>query len=180
MVDRSPGTETAPIAPNCRDKSDIKALRDVRWRSRRSGFSPLTTASSASRRSAPRPARTAMTSIVSAISARGTVTTASWISCSSRRSAPSAEPAWIVPMPPGCPVPQAFRRSSASAPRTSPIGMRSGRNRSEDRTSSDSEATPSLVRSATRFGRAALQFARVLDQHHSIGRRARPRRAAHW
>ena len=27
-----------------------------------------------------------------------------------------------VPIPPGCPVPQAFRRSSASAPRTSPIG----------------------------------------------------------
>ena len=93
-------------------------------------------------------------SMVSAISARGTVTTASWMSCSSRRSAPSAVPAWMVPMPPGCPVPQAFNRSSASAPRTSPIGMRSGRSRSDERTRSDSEATPSLVRSATRFGAA--------------------------
>ena len=93
-----------------------------------------------------------MTLMVSAISARGTVTTASWISCSSRRSAPSAVPAWMVPMPPGWPVPQALSRSSASAPRTSPIGMRSGRRRSEERTRSDSEATPSLVRSATRFG----------------------------
>lgn len=47
---------------------------------------------------------------------------------------------------------QALSRSSASAPRTSPIGMRSGRRRREDRTRSDSEITPSLVRSATRFG----------------------------
>ena len=95
-----------------------------------------------------------MRSMVSAISARGTVTTASWMSCSRRRSAPIAEPAWSVPTPPGWPVPQAFRRSSASAPRTSPIGMRSGRSRSEERTRSDSEAAPSLVRSATRFGAA--------------------------
>src|ERR1700722_1526552 len=63
--------------------------------------SPVTRASSARRRSAPRPERTAMTSMVSAISARGTVTTASWISCSSRRTAPSAVPAWMVPIPPG-------------------------------------------------------------------------------
>ena len=65
-----------------------------------------------------------------------------------------AEPAWMVPMPPGWPVPQAFKRSSASAPRTSPIGMRSGRSRSDERTRSESDATPSLVRSATRFGAA--------------------------
>ena len=57
-------------------------------------------------------------------------------------------------MPPGCPVPQAFSRSSASRPRTSPIGMRSGRSRSEERTRSVSDATPSLVRIATRFGAA--------------------------
>ena len=75
----------------------------------------------------------------------------------------------MVPTPPGCPVPQAFSRSSASAPRTSPIGMRSGRNRSEERTRSESEATPSLVRSATRFGRLALELAGVLDQHDAIG-----------
>jgi len=101
---------------------------------------------------APRPDSTATRSIVSAINARGTVTTASWISCSIRRSAPIAEPEWIVPMPPGWPVPQAFSRSSASAPRTSPIGMRSGRRRNDERTRSDNEATPSLVRMATRFG----------------------------
>ena len=58
----------------------------------------------------------------------------------------------MVPMPPGWPVPQAFKRSSASAPRTSPMGMRSGRRRSEERTRSESEATPSLVRRATRLG----------------------------
>ena len=60
----------------------------------------------------------------------------------------------MVPTPPGWPVPQALRRSSASAPRTSPIGMRSGRRRSDERTRSESETTPSLVRSATRFGAA--------------------------
>jgi hypothetical protein len=84
----------------------------------------------------------------------GTVTTASCTSCSSRRSAPSAVLAWMVPTPPGWPVPQALSRSSASLPRTSPIGMRSGRRRSDDFTRSESEATPSLVRSATRFGAA--------------------------
>jgi hypothetical protein len=46
--------------------------------------------------------------------------------------------------------------------------MRSGRRRSEERTRSESEATPSLVRIATRFGRAALQLARVLDQNHAV------------
>jgi hypothetical protein len=82
------------------------------------------------------------------------VTTTSWMSCSRRRSAPMADPAWRVPTPPGCPVAHAFRRSSASAPRTSPIGMRSGRRRREERTRSESEAAPSLVRSATRLGAA--------------------------
>ncbi|SED44705.1 hypothetical protein SAMN05519105_4016 [Rhodobacter sp. 24-YEA-8] len=54
----------------------------------------------------------------------------------------------------GWPVPQALRRSSASAPRTSPIGMRSGRRCSDERTRSDRVATPSLVRIATRLGAA--------------------------
>ena len=106
--------------------------------------------------------------MVSPIKARGTVTTASWISCSSRRRAPMAEPACRVPTPPGCPVPQAFRRSNASAPRTSPMGIRSGRRRRAERTRSDSDAAPSLVRSATRLGRGALEFAGVLDQHHPV------------
>ncbi len=92
--------------------------------------------------------------IVSAISARGTVTTASCTSCSSRRKAPSAEPAWMVPIPPGCPVPHALRRSRASAPRTSPIGMRSGRSRRDERTRSES---------------FALKLARVLDQYDAVG-----------
>jgi len=47
---------------------------------------------------------------------------------------------------------QAFKRSRASGPRTSPIGMRSGRKRSDERTRSESDATLSLVRSATRLG----------------------------
>ena len=62
-----------------------------------------------------------MTSMVSAIRARGTVTTvttASWISCSSRRSAPSAEPrgvqgpdaAWMA----GAPGLQQVQRLSAA------------------------------------------------------------------
>jgi hypothetical protein len=88
------------------------------------------------------------------MSGRGTVTTASWMSCSSRRSAPIVEPACDVPTPPGWPAPQAFKRSSASGPRTSPIGMRSGRRRNAERTKSESEAAPSLVRKATRFGAA--------------------------
>jgi len=54
-------------------------------------------------------------------------------------------PTWMT-------VPQAFRRSSASGPRTSPIGMRSGRRRKEERTRSESDTTPSFVRRATRFG----------------------------
>lgn len=37
--------------------------------------------------------------------ARGTVMTASFMSCTRRRSAPLALPAWIVPTPPGWPVP---------------------------------------------------------------------------
>nr|WP_298808567.1 helix-turn-helix transcriptional regulator [uncultured Gordonia sp.] len=71
-----------------------------------------------------------------------------------RGSPPGPLSPWPVETPPGWPVPQALRRSSASAPRTSPTGMRSGRRRSDERTRSESEATPSLVRSATRFGAA--------------------------
>ena len=46
--------------------------------------------------------------------------------------------------------------------------MRSGRNLSDDFTRSDSEATPSLVRSATRLGAEALQLAGILDQDDAI------------
>lgn len=72
--------------------------------------------------------------------ARGTVTTAYWMSCSIRRRAPMALPAWMVPMPSGSPVTHAFRRSRASAPRTSRPGCgrgaseaMSGRNRTATR-----------------------------------------------
>jgi hypothetical protein len=106
--------------------------------------------------------------MVSAISARGTVTTASWMSCSMRRSAPSAVPAWIVPMPPGWPVPQALRRSSASAPRTSPIGMRSGAGAA--RSGRDRQRDDAILGAhGDEVGRGALQLARVLDQDDAIG-----------
>src|SRR5216684_1159052 len=55
-------------------------------------------------------------------------------------------------MPPGWPVFHAFSMSSASAPRTSPTMMRSGRSRRVDRTRSDRLTTPALVRRATQSG----------------------------
>lgn len=48
--------------------------------------------------------------------------------------------------PPGWPVPQALIRSRASAPRTSPMMIRSGRRRRDERTRSARLATFSLVR----------------------------------
>ena len=71
-------------------------------------------------------------------------------------------------MPPGWPVPQAFSRSSASGPRTSPIGIRSGRSRRDERTRSESEADAVLGAQRHEIGRCALQLARVLDQHHPV------------
>ena len=109
-----------------------------------------------------------MRSMVSAISARGTVTTASWMSCSRRRSAPMAEPACSVPTPPGWPVPQAFRRSSASAPRTSPIGMRSGRKPQGRADEIGQRGRAVLGAQRHEVGRGALQLARILDQHHAV------------
>ena len=66
-----------------------------------------------------------------------------------RSSAPSAEPAWIVAMPPGWPVPHTLMRSSASGPRTSPTTTRSGLRRMEERTSSVMDTTPARVRNGT-------------------------------
>ncbi len=109
-----------------------------------------------------------MRSMVSAISARGTVTTASWMSCSRRRSAPIAEPACSVPTPPGWPVPQAFKQverlraahladRNAVGPktqrRTDEIGQRGG-------------AVLGAQRDEVRRG--ALQLARILDQHDAV------------
>ena len=91
--------------------------------------------------------------MVSAISARGTVTTTSWMSCSRRRSAPMALPAWIVPIPPGWPVPHALSRSRASdrAPRRSECdqgagGARSGRDRRAKRRRPWSASRPDSAR----------------------------------
>ena len=106
--------------------------------------------------------------MVSAISARGTVTTASWMSCSRRRSAPMADPACSVPTPPGWPVPQAFRRSSASAPRTSPIGIRSGRSRKRRADEVRERGRAILGAQRHEVGRGALQLAGVLDQDDAV------------
>ena len=106
--------------------------------------------------------------MVSAMRARGTVTTASWMSCSSRRSAPIAEPAWRVPTPPGWPVPQAFRRSSASAPRTSPIGNAVGPQAQRRAHEIGKRGRAILGAQRDEVGRRALQFAGVLDQHDAV------------
>ena len=83
-------------------------------------------------------------------------------------------------MPPGWPVFQAFSMSSASAPRTSPTMMRSGRRRSVERTRSASETTPRLGAQSHAIGRGALQLARVLDQDDPLVERRRSRPAARW
>src|ERR1700722_15390528 len=58
----------------------------------------------------------AIKSMVSAISSGWGGTPASWTRPESRVSAALAEFAWMVVTPPGCPVSQAFRSASASAP----------------------------------------------------------------
>ncbi len=80
-----------------------------------------------------------------------------------------AEPACSVPTPPGCPVPHASKRSSASAPRTSPIGMTSAGS------ALTSVVLPVEVSPATRmFLRAATRDAQQLGpaSGHDAGRDA--------
>jgi hypothetical protein len=108
------------------------------------------------RRLEPRPLRNTTMSIASTMRLRGTVTTASCTSCSSRERPAAAELACTVVIPPGWPVFQALSMSRASGPRTSPTTIRSGRSRSVERTRSASVATPGLVRSATQSAAAHL------------------------
>ena len=72
----------------------------------------------------------------------GSSTPAISASVSRRRSASSGEFAWTVESAPSWPVLSAVSRSSASAPRTSPITIRSGRIRSAFRSRSRIETSP--------------------------------------
>ncbi len=142
-------------------------LRD-RGRNRRSGRGPRPPASSASRRAEPRPARTAIRSIVSAISARGTVTTASWMSCSRRRSAPMRRAG----------VNRADAAGMAGAPGLEEI-QRLGAAHLADRNAIGPQPKGRAHEIGQRGGailgaqrhevrRGALQLARVFDQHHAV------------
>ena len=90
-------------------------------------------------------------------------------SVSTRRSASSGEPAWTVDSEPSWPLDIALSMSSASAPRTSPTTIRSGRMRSALRTSRrtvtsprpSSDAGPRLE--AHDVGVAQAQLGGVLD-----------------
>ena len=107
-----------------------------------------------SRRAVPRPARTAMTSMVSAIRARGTVTTASWMSCSRRRSAPSAvvgvERADAAGMAGAPGLKQVQRLGAAHLADRDAVGPQAQRRADEI----GQRGRAVLVRSATRFGAA--------------------------
>ena len=75
----------------------------------------------------------------------------------------------MVPTPPGWPVPHALRRSSASAPRTSPIGMRSGRRTKRRTHKVGQRADPVLGPQRNEVGRGALKLASVLNENHPVG-----------
>ena len=72
----------------------------------------------------------------------GSPTSAIRANVSTRRSASSGEPAWTVESDPSWPVVIAASMSSASAPRTSPTTIRSGRIRSAFRTSARIVTSP--------------------------------------
>jgi len=123
---------------------------------------PSTRASSESLRSGPTPASTAMTWIVSAIKARGTGRRLpDQLLIRRAHQAPSPH-GWCRPRRDGR-CPQAFKRSSASAPLTSPIGNAIRRKRRTSAQDRRAKATPSLVRSATRIGAciAALLYSSI-------------------
>ncbi len=69
----------------------------------------------------------------------------------------------------GWPVPQALRRSRASAPRTSPIGIRSDGGAARSGPDRRARRRRPWCAGATRFGARHWQFARIFDQHHPIG-----------
>jgi hypothetical protein len=102
--------------------------------------------------------------MVSAMSSGCGGTPASWTRLESLVSAARALLARIVVTPPGCPVFHAFSKASASAPRTSPMIMRSGRK---------PHGRPHQARHVGAFSRvkldkivgAALDFESILDDH---------------
>ena len=118
--------------------------------------------------------------MVSAISARGTVTTASWMSCSRRRSAPmrgagvdGADAAGMA----GAPGLQEIERLGAAhlADRDA-VGAQAQRGADEIGERGDAV----LGAHGDEVGRGALQLARVLDQDDAVGGLRRPRPAARW
>ena len=112
----------------------------------------------------------------SRIASCGRPTPAISASVSSRRRASSGELACKVESAPSWPVFSAVRRSSASAPRTSPITIRSGRIRSALRRRSrivtsplpSTDGRPALEPDDVRLAQAKL--GRVLDRDHPLGR----------
>ena len=129
-------TATSP-APRCSNSARA-------WRAsspRRPRRSPRP---GARRRAAARRGRRASTRRrhLSADGPSGRPEPASSTSVSSRASASCVPLAWIVDSEPSCPVLSACSMSSASAPRTSPTTMRSGRIRSAARTSSRTATPP--------------------------------------
>ena len=124
------------------------------------------------RRAAGRPrgrTSTAMRSMVSAISARGTVTTASWMSCSSRRSAPSADAgvdrADAAGMAGAPGLQQVERFGAAHLADRDAVGPQA--QRGADQIGERGDAVLGAQRHEV--GRGALQLARVLDQDDAVG-----------
>ena len=106
--------------------------------------------------------------IVSAISARGTVMTASCTSCSSRRRAPSAEPAWIVPMPPGMSGAPCFEQIEglSATDLTDRNAIRPEPKRGADKIRERGNTVLGPQRDQILC--LALQLARVLDQYNPV------------
>ena len=113
----------------------------------------------------------------SAIASCGSPTPAISASVSSRASASAGELACTVESAPSCPVLSAVSRSSASAPRTSPITIRSGRIRSALRSRSRIVTSPlpstlaGRLSSRTTWRLLQAQLGRVLDRHHPLAGR---------
>jgi hypothetical protein len=107
--------------------------------------------------------------MVSAISARGTVTTASWMSCSIRRSAPMrgagmdrADAAGMAGAP-GFEEVEGF--GAAHLADRDAVGAQAQRRADEIGERGDAV----LGAHGDEVGRGALQLARVLDQHDAVG-----------
>ena len=107
--------------------------------------------------------------MVSAISARGTVTTASWMSCSRRRNAPSAragvDGADAAGMAGAPSLQQVERFGAADLADRNAVGAQAQRGAHE--IGQRDHAVLGAQRHEIRRG--ALQLARILDQHDAIG-----------